>query len=58
MQFSESYNTSNEYNQIQDNEMNDLIHEIPIGWSSTCLDQTIHYYIECNINTAQNKEEI
>jgi len=58
MQFSELYNINNNYDQVNDNEINDFMHEIPIGWSSACLDQTIHYYIECNINTVQNKEEI
>nr|YP_009297958.1 hypothetical protein Plocam_060 [Plocamium cartilagineum]AOM67896.1 hypothetical protein Plocam_060 [Plocamium cartilagineum] len=30
------------------NTINELSAETPIGWSSTCLDQTINYYIDCN----------
>lgn len=30
------------------NAINELSTETPIGWSSTCLDQTINYYIDCN----------
>lgn len=28
--------------------MNELSEETPVGWSSTCLDQTINYYIDWN----------
>ena len=38
-----------------ENITDDLAYETPVGWSSICLDQTIHYYIDCNINMAQNK---
>nr|YP_010197563.1 hypothetical protein LK244_pgp130 [Gracilaria flabelliformis subsp. simplex]UAD85979.1 hypothetical protein [Gracilaria flabelliformis subsp. simplex] len=30
--------------------VDDLSLETPIGWSSTCFDETIHYYIDCNSN--------
>ena len=57
MQSSELNNT-NVYNSNElDHNINDLVNEIPIGWSSTCLDQTINYYIDCNINMAQSKED-
>lgn len=29
-------------------EMNELSSQTPVGWSSICLDQTIHYYIDYN----------
>jgi len=35
-----------------------IANERTIGWSSTCLDQTINYYIDCNISMSQNKEKI
>ena len=28
--------------------INELSEETPIGWSSTCLDQAINYYIDWN----------
>nr|YP_009731953.1 hypothetical protein [Gracilaria edulis]QHS70619.1 hypothetical protein [Gracilaria edulis] len=36
------------------NELNldDLISETPIGWSSTCFDETINYYMDCNSNNS------
>nr|YP_009511025.1 hypothetical protein [Hydropuntia rangiferina]AXI96698.1 hypothetical protein [Hydropuntia rangiferina] len=36
------------------NELNldDLVSETPIGWSSTCFDETINYYIDCNSNNS------
>lgn len=30
--------------------------ETPIGWSSTCLDQTLFYYLECN-HMNDNRDE-
>lgn len=38
-----------------ENIIDDLTYETPVGWSSICLDQTIHYYIDCNINIAQSR---
>nr|YP_009300560.1 hypothetical protein BI106_gp048 [Campylaephora sungminbooi]AKU47479.1 hypothetical protein [Campylaephora sungminbooi]ALN11926.1 hypothetical protein 58 [Campylaephora sungminbooi] len=35
--------------------VDDLAYETPVGWSSICLDQTIHYYIDCNINMAHSR---
>nr|YP_010198964.1 hypothetical protein LK147_pgp127 [Hydropuntia urvillei]UAD88413.1 hypothetical protein [Hydropuntia urvillei] len=36
-------------NKIQnDLNIDGLSLETPIGWSSTCFDETISYYIECN----------
>nr|YP_009237319.1 hypothetical protein [Wildemania schizophylla]AKS28366.1 hypothetical protein [Wildemania schizophylla] len=29
-------------------EMQELSGEAPIGWSATCLDQTICYYLDCD----------
>lgn len=52
---------NNEDNAEQDNNnkienvIDDLTYETPVGWSSICLDQTIHYYIDCNINIANNR---
>ena len=43
-----------DFNELEAN--NSLANERPIGWSSTCLDQTISYYIDCNINVTENKE--
>nr|YP_010197973.1 hypothetical protein LK227_pgp129 [Gracilaria multipartita]UAD86389.1 hypothetical protein [Gracilaria multipartita] len=39
-------------NNINDDlNVDDLSLETPIGWSSTCFDETIHYYIDCNSNS-------
>nr|YP_009732154.1 hypothetical protein [Gracilaria spinulosa]QHS70822.1 hypothetical protein [Gracilaria spinulosa] len=35
-------------NTNDDLNVDDLSLETPIGWSSTCFDETIHYYIDCN----------
>ena len=51
LQSNYNYNSDDQDNMI--NNMDDLTNETPVGWSSICLDQTIHYYIECNI--AQSK---
>nr|YP_009511231.1 hypothetical protein [Gracilariopsis longissima]AXI97108.1 hypothetical protein [Gracilariopsis longissima]UAD89024.1 hypothetical protein [Gracilariopsis longissima] len=32
----------------KDTNEDELLLETPIGWSSTCFDETIHYYIDCN----------
>lgn len=53
LQSSYNYNSDDQDNMI--NSIDDLTNETPSGWSSICLDQTIHYYINCNI--AQNKED-
>lgn len=29
-------------------ELDLITDETPIGWSSTCLDQTLFYYLECS----------
>nr|YP_010198380.1 hypothetical protein LK148_pgp130 [Gracilaria pachydermatica]UAD86796.1 hypothetical protein [Gracilaria pachydermatica] len=34
-----------------------LSSETPIGWSSTCFDETIHYYIDCNSNFIDVKNQ-
>ena len=42
-------------------EMNELSSQTPVGWSSICLDQTIHYYIDYNsthINEEKDNENI
>ena len=46
------------------NDSNDLLEldliteEAPIGWSSTCLDQTLFYYLECShTDESNNKHE-
>ena len=28
-----------------------------IGWSATCLDQTISYYVECNYNEMHQEND-
>ena len=58
MQSTNSYNQDNL--EVYNNEnteviIDDLSYETPVGWSSICLDQTIHYYIDCNINIAQSR---
>nr|YP_009509254.1 hypothetical protein [Gracilaria vermiculophylla]AXI96904.1 hypothetical protein [Gracilaria vermiculophylla]WDZ68043.1 hypothetical protein [Gracilaria vermiculophylla] len=37
--------------------IDDLLLETPIGWSSTCFDETIHYYTECNSGSEDIKNE-
>lgn len=40
---------------IYELEVNELLSETPVGWSSICLDQTINYYIDCNsVNTGED----
>nr|YP_010198586.1 hypothetical protein LK037_pgp103 [Gracilaria pacifica]UAD87002.1 hypothetical protein [Gracilaria pacifica] len=39
-----------------DSVIDDLSSETPIGWSSTCFDETIHYYIDCNSNSVEIKD--
>lgn len=47
----------NDYDQNDiDNGIDNLVQETPVGWSSICLDQTINYYIDCNIIIAQGKD--
>ena len=29
--------------------------DVPNGWSSICLDDTITYYIECNMSLVKNR---
>nr|YP_010865299.1 hypothetical protein QQR83_pgp075 [Campylaephora boydenii]WGT74207.1 hypothetical protein [Campylaephora boydenii] len=58
MQSTNSYDQDNleVYNDgTTENGVDDLAYETPVGWSSICLDQTIHYYIDCNINMAQSR---
>ena len=42
----ESINFINNFDNIQEN--NSLENEALIGWSATCLDETISYYVDCN----------
>jgi len=37
---------------------NSLEDEALIGWSATCLDQTISYYVECNCNEINQNERL
>lgn len=32
--------------------------DVPSGWSSICLDDTITYYIECNISLVKDKNSL
>ena len=38
--------------------VNELSEETPVGWSSTCLDQTINYYIEWNSTHFEDRKNI
>nr|YP_009628700.1 hypothetical protein [Acrochaetium secundatum]QBX88483.1 hypothetical protein [Acrochaetium secundatum] len=42
----ESINFINNFDEIQANDS--LENNALIGWSATCLDQTISYYVDCN----------
>nr|YP_010195924.1 hypothetical protein LK221_pgp131 [Gracilaria bursa-pastoris]UAD83321.1 hypothetical protein [Gracilaria bursa-pastoris] len=45
-------------NNINDHlNVDDLSLETPIGWSSTCFDETIHYYIDCNSSSIDIKNQ-
>nr|UAD87788.1 hypothetical protein [Gracilaria textorii] len=45
-------------NNINDDlNVDDLSSETPIGWSSTCFDETIHYYIDCNSHSIDIKNQ-
>nr|YP_009296602.1 hypothetical protein Apop_052 [Apophlaea sinclairii]AOM65742.1 hypothetical protein Apop_052 [Apophlaea sinclairii] len=37
-------------------DLNLITDEAPIGWSSTCLDQTLVYYLKCSESSNQNNE--
>lgn len=32
--------------------------DVPNGWSSICLDDTITYYRECNLSLVKNKAQL
>ena len=38
-------------------DMQELAEEAPIGWSATCLDQTICYYLDCNQEYSAEPED-
>nr|YP_010337250.1 hypothetical protein MW575_pgp025 [Pseudoerythrocladia kornmannii]UNJ16835.1 hypothetical protein [Pseudoerythrocladia kornmannii] len=38
------------------NELYDLTEERPVGWSVSCLDETIFYYLDCNYVNMCNLE--
>lgn len=42
-------------NSHNSSDVNELSIETLEGWSSTCLDETISYYIDCNSALLQNK---
>ena len=47
------------YDNEADNELlavDSLMEEAPIGWSSTCLDQTLFYYLECDNSDTQTDD--
>nr|YP_063667.1 conserved hypothetical plastid protein [Gracilaria tenuistipitata var. liui]AAT79742.1 conserved hypothetical plastid protein [Gracilaria tenuistipitata var. liui] len=50
----ESLNYINDFNDLN---IDDLSLETPIGWSSTCFDETINYYIDCNSSFVETKNE-
>nr|YP_009346882.1 hypothetical protein [Gracilaria firma]APR74417.1 hypothetical protein [Gracilaria firma] len=53
----ESMQYINNININEDLDINNLSLETPIGWSSTCFDETIHYYIDCNSNSLESKNQ-
>nr|YP_010195720.1 hypothetical protein LK100_pgp130 [Crassiphycus birdiae]YP_010196952.1 hypothetical protein LK099_pgp130 [Crassiphycus corneus]UAD83117.1 hypothetical protein [Crassiphycus birdiae]UAD84756.1 hypothetical protein [Crassiphycus corneus] len=55
--FMESLQYINNINIKDDSNIDDLSLETPIGWSSTCFDETIHYYIDCNSNSLEIKNQ-
>lgn len=38
------------------NELYDLTEERPVGWSVSCLDEAIFYYLDCNYVNMCNLE--
>nr|YP_009257512.1 hypothetical protein [Coeloseira compressa]ANH09595.1 hypothetical protein [Coeloseira compressa] len=38
-------------------DLNELSLETLEGWSSTCLNETINYYIDCNSILLENKKQ-
>jgi hypothetical protein len=52
----ESINFINDFESLETN--NNLDNEALIGWSATCLDQTISYYLECNCNEINHIESL
>nr|YP_009510413.1 hypothetical protein [Gracilaria caudata]AXI96086.1 hypothetical protein [Gracilaria caudata] len=53
----ESLQYINHMNINDDSDIDDLSLETPIGWSSTCFDETIHYYIDCNSTSLEIKNQ-
>ncbi|ASN78697.1 hypothetical protein (chloroplast) [Porphyra umbilicalis] len=37
-------------------DMQELAGETPIGWSATCLDQTIYYYLDCDQEYSEDSD--
>ena len=35
----------------------EFLFERPVGWSSACLDSTIDYYLNCNYDDLELKED-
>ena len=52
----ESVNFTNDFDIIEYDDR--LESEALVGWSSTCLDQTISYYVDYNYNEISNEESI
>ena len=44
-------------NSYDSSDINELSIATLEGWSSTCLDETINYYIDCNSVLLQNKQQ-
>nr|YP_009244483.1 hypothetical protein Gchil_067 [Agarophyton chilense]AMK96725.1 hypothetical protein Gchil_067 [Agarophyton chilense]ASP44620.1 hypothetical protein [Agarophyton chilense] len=42
---------------MNDLNTDELSLETPIGWSSTCFDETINYYMDCNSNFLETSNE-
>nr|YP_009511637.1 hypothetical protein [Melanthalia intermedia]AXI97514.1 hypothetical protein [Melanthalia intermedia] len=49
------YNSRVKVSEVHNDQNTDeLSLETPIGWSSTCFNETINYYIDCNSSCSKN----
>lgn len=59
MSLTDSNYTNNDIDHIENFDYLDRsITDVPNGWSSICLDDTITYYRECNISLVKNRNQL
>lgn len=51
-------NNEKEFHQLSQIDTDIIALDVPNGWSSICLNDTITYYIECNKSIVKNKNDL